>query len=162
MGNGEGMVSRYTVVSKTKSVAQRKEIVNIMANHAIDKKAVDSFPRNGLVVRIFIALGILALVIVTAQTVANRNEPSPVAPASKTFEETFSTQQYWDKAAEYEASKAAAAVESPATFSTQQYWDKAAEYEAHKAAEQEAAREAALLDEPEWSYYTEQYWAKTR
>ncbi len=183
------MVNRYTVVSKTNSVAQRKEIVNIMANHSIDTKAVDSFPRNGLVVRILIALGILALVIVTAQTVANRNEPSPVAPASKTSEQTFSTQQYWDKAAEYEASKAAAAVESPATFSTQQYWDKAAEYEAskaaaavespatfstqqywdkaaeyeaRKAAEQEAAREAALLAEPEWSYYTEQYWAKTR
>lgn len=135
MGNGAGMVNRYTVVSKTNSVAQRKEIVNIMANHSIDTKAVDSFPRNGLVVRILIALGILALVIVTAQTVANRNEPSPVAPESKTFEQTFSTQQYWDKAAEYEA---------------------------RKAAEQKAAREAALLEEPEWSYYTEQYWAKTR
>ena len=71
------------------------------------------------------------------------------------------TQQYWDKAAEYELSKraaGAAAAEQP--FSTQQYWDKATEYELSKRAAESPP--AAQEVEPEWAYYTERYWSRTR
>lgn len=189
-----------------------------MANQAMDKKAVISAPRNKLAVRFLVALGILALVIVSAQTLARQPAIPNITPNDKAFEQTFSTQQYWDKAADYEARKAtmevapessavfstqqywdkaaayeaaktlsSSAIESPATFSTQQYWDKAAEYEAGKAAtaaaiespaafstqqywdkaaeyesNKAAISEPATLEEPEWSYYTERYWSKTR
>lgn len=165
-----------------------------MANQALDPKAVGTGStgnNNNLIIRLLVALGILALVIVTA--ISLRNEPVVLdsTPAKVAIEQTFSTQQYWDKAAEYEAAKAAAAtaVESPVTYTqqywdkaaeyeaakaavatavespvtyTQQYWDKAAEYEAAKAAERQAAIDAALAEEPEWAYYTERYWSKTR
>lgn len=156
-----------------------------MANQTMDKKVVVSAPRTHLEIRILVVLGILALVIVTARSLANQSV-TPDISNGKVFEQTFSTQQYWDKAADYEARKAAmeAAPESSATFSTQQYWDKAAEYEASKAAaigapatfstqqywdkaaEYEASKAASnkpeASEEPEWSYYTEQYWSKTR
>jgi hypothetical protein len=142
-----------------------------------------------LAVYLLIVFGVLALVVITATTL--RDEPVVTTPLStiKRIEQPFSTQPYWDKAAEYELSKRAAgasAVEQPATY-TQPYWDKAAEYELNKraaatqadeqpatytqpywdkAAEYElnkrAATPSAQETEPEWAYYTERYWSRTR
>lgn len=145
---------------------------------------------RGLAVLILIVFAVLALVVVTAIIVRDRPViTQPPAPAAR-IEQPFSTQQYWDKAAEYELSKRPAGAlfaEQPATY-TQQYWDRAAEYELSKravsaasierpatytqqywdkAAEYELSKRTAGTSdtpaiEPEWAYYTERYWSKTR
>lgn len=134
-----------------------------MASQALDPKAVSTGTESNdrrLVARILVAATILALYMVMAITLRNEPVTLDTTPTRVAFEQPFSTQQYWDKAAEYETNKAiaAAAAESPVTY-TQQYWDKAAEYEAGKAA---AAVAAEPTEEREWAYYTERYWSKTR
>jgi len=126
-----------------------------MANNVLNQ--MSGTPRlsgHSHIIRLLVAALAVALVLLAASQI-RRDTPAieqvretvlsaPVSAPSQ----PFSTEQYWQMAAELDAKAAAPAAEQPAYF-TEQYWE---------MAEALPATSAPAVEQP--AYFTEQYWKR--